>query len=132
RGRRRPGGTPRVTSARAPWCLRVEHLDEPLGIDTPIPRLSWKLPPGTTGQRAYRVRVADWDSGRVDGDESVVVPYGGPALGSRARVEWQVKVWTDSGESEWSEPATFEIGLLRPADWHAQWVEPDERESGRP
>ena len=43
-----------------------------------------------------------------------------------------------SGPSDWSEPATFETGLLEPADWSATWIEPDEgralrrRASARP
>ena len=27
-------------------------------------------------------------------------------------VEWKVKVWTDAGESDWSEPSAWEHGLL--------------------
>jgi alpha-L-rhamnosidase len=107
--------------------LRVEHLDQPLGIMTTAPRLSWRLPDGTTHQVAYRLRAGSgWDTGRVPGDHSLLVPYGGPALVSSQRVEWQVKVWTDRGEHDWSEPAWFETGLLDPADWTAAWIEPFE------
>ena len=46
--------------------LRVEHLDHPLGMDTRSPRLSWRLPPGSSTQVAYRLRADNgWDSGRV-------------------------------------------------------------------
>src|SRR4030095_15028088 len=110
----------------APWDLRVEHLDEPFGIDTRQPRLSWKLPPRATVQRAYRLRVGDWDTGRVDTDESVLVPYAGRPLQSRERVSWQVRVWTDEGPSPWADPAGFEMGLLHARDWRAQWIEPVE------
>jgi len=78
-------------------------------------------------QLGYRIRADNgWDTGRVEGDDSVLVDYGGPALGSGDRVGWQVKVWTDAGESEWSEPGVFELGLLCAADWSADWIAPAE------
>ena len=50
-------------SALAPADLRCEYSREPLGVDTPNPRLSWKLEtsaPALRGQKqsAYRVLVA--------------------------------------------------------------------------
>ena len=40
--------------------LRCEYLPDPLGIDVPQPRLSWKLQPGRHGlrQTCYRLLVA--------------------------------------------------------------------------
>ena len=116
-----------------PSRLRVEHLASALGIDTPIPRLSWWLPDGAGRQLAYRIRTDNgWDSGRVDGGESVLVEYSGPALASGDSVSWQVMVWTDLGESDWSAPDEFELGLLEPGDWSAQWIEPVEPDPGPP
>jgi alpha-L-rhamnosidase len=116
----------------APTRLMVEHLETPLGIGVRRPRLSWWLPAGVGRQVAYRVRAGDWDSGRVDSPESVLVPYGGPEPGSGQRVEWRVKVWTDVGESEWSAPSWWETGLLDPGDWRARWVAPGEGEVAKP
>ena len=49
--------------------------------------------------------------------------YAGPSLGSRDGCRWRVRVWDgDGGVSAWSEPATFEIGLLREDDWQAAWI----------
>nr|BFE70593.1 hypothetical protein GCM10020092_038940 [Actinoplanes digitatis] len=108
-----------------PYGLRVEHLDHPLGILTAAPRLSWRLPPGATGQRAYRIRTGNgWDTGPVVGSRSLLVGYEGPALRSAERVTWQVKVWTDRGESDWSAPGWFETGLLHAGDWRQDWIEP--------
>jgi alpha-L-rhamnosidase len=113
--------------------LRVEHLDEALGICVTQPRLSWRLPAGSTAQSAYRVRTSNgWDSGRIASGDCVLVPYAGPPLHSAERVEWQVKVWTGHGESEWSAPAAFETGLLSAADWHAEWIVPGENPDGPP
>lgn len=110
----------------APSRLQVEHLAEPLGIDALSPRLSWWLPNGATRQLAFQIRAGDWDSGRVESARSVLVPYAGPALSSGQRVSWQVRVWTDQGESDWSEPGWWETGLLSPPDWSARWIEPYE------
>ncbi|MET8980030.1 family 78 glycoside hydrolase catalytic domain [Streptomyces sp. NPDC004539] len=115
-----------------PVRLRVEHLDTPLGLHLPRPRLSWTLPAGSRVQLAHRVRTGTWDSGRVESDRSVLVPFEGPATRSGERVEWQVKVWTDAGESGWSAPSWWEAGLLDPADWTARWIEPSESAPGEP
>jgi len=106
-----------------PTRPRVEHLDEALGIHFDAPRLSWWLPAGSSAQTAYRIRTRDWDSGWVAGEQSVLVPYTGPIPGRGQRTTWQVKVHTDLGESDWSQPSSWEPGLA-PADWTAAWIEP--------
>ena len=108
----------------APTLLRVEHLDVALGIDVRMPRLSWRLPVETVRQRAYRLQVGSWDSGVVESDANVMVEHHGAALRSGQRMEWRVKVWTDAGESAWSEPSWFEAGLLDATDWQTRWIEP--------
>jgi alpha-L-rhamnosidase len=123
--------------------LRTEYKENPLGIDSRKPRFSWRLQASGRGvvQSAYQVRVAAseaalrsgsplvWDSGRVASDESIQRSYDGPALRSRQRLHWQVRVWDGAGRaSDWSAPAWFEMGLLEPADWTATWIEPDIKE----
>jgi alpha-L-rhamnosidase len=52
------------------------------------------------------------------------IPLTRVALRSRDSVAWQVRVWDTAGRaSDWSAPATFEMGLLSPADWAARWIE---------
>ena len=119
----------------APLALSVEYAAQPLGIDAAQPRLAWQLPAdlGSGQQTAYRIRVAAapdvfdgtpvWDSGKVKSADSNQVPYGGPALASRARYWWQVQVWDALGRtSAWSAPSWWEMGLLAPGDWSAQWI----------
>ncbi|MEU2349179.1 family 78 glycoside hydrolase catalytic domain [Modestobacter sp. NPDC049651] len=109
----------------APTGLRVEHLDEALGIRTTAPRLSWRLPAGAREQQEYRITADNgWDSAWVHSSRSLLVPYAGPPLTSGQRVAWQVQVRTDLGESPRSEPAWFETGLLWAEDWQAAWIEP--------
>jgi alpha-L-rhamnosidase len=112
--------------APAPRRLQVEHLEEPLGLDLASPRLSWQLTAPSTRQEAYRREVGAWSSGLVESDQCVLVPYDGPAIGSRTRVSWRVQVRTDAGISEWSAPSWWETGLLRADDWSAQWISPVE------
>ena len=124
----------------APAHLQCEGMQEPLGIDITHPRLSWQLQDSRRGARqaAYEIRVASspealaqdradvWDSGRVDSDQSVNVPYGGPAVESRRRYYWQVRVWDAQGQaSSYSQASWWEMGLLSPDDWKAKWITRD-------
>ncbi|GAA3389238.1 family 78 glycoside hydrolase catalytic domain [Cryptosporangium minutisporangium] len=114
-----------------PTGLRTEHLEPALGIRTTAPRLSWRLPEGAREQRAYRITADNgWDTGWVESDQSLLVPYTGPRLGSSQRVEWRVRVRTDLGETPLSAPAWFETGLLSSEDWHATWIEPGTMPAG--
>lgn len=120
-----------------PIHLRCEYLENPLGIDTRRPRLSWVLESPENGQRqtAYRLTAATseaalladtpdlWDSGEVQSAESVHISYAGAALRSRQRCFWRVQVWDRGGKPAGvSEVAWFEMGLLEPEDWQAQWI----------
>ncbi|MEU6537175.1 family 78 glycoside hydrolase catalytic domain [Streptomyces sp. NPDC047000] len=109
-----------------PSHLRVEHLDRPLGIDVPRPRLSWRLPHGARTQLAYRIEAGDRDTGRVTSAACTYIRYEGPEPGAGTRVAWRVKVWTDLGESDWSEPSWWETGMFGAQDWQARWIEPAE------
>ena len=118
--------------------LRTEYLENPLGIDVRVPRLSWRLHAerrGTT-QSAYEIRVAEdsgalataplWSSGRVTSVASILRPYGGPLLRSATRYYWQVRVWDNAGRSSpWSARVFFETALLTRTEWSARWITPD-------
>ncbi|MFE5121027.1 alpha-L-rhamnosidase [Streptomyces sp. NPDC056669] len=113
----------------------VEYAPQPLGLDTPHPRLSWILDSDARdqSQSAYHIRVASspdrlgdpdvWDSGKQTSRQSVLVPYDGPALRPRTRYHWSVRVWDDHGRpSPWSAPAWWETGLLGDGQWRARWI----------
>jgi len=117
--------------------LRCEHLVDPRGLDRERPRLSWQVRadrPGTA-QSAYQILVASsallleagvadvWDTGKVVSSESVLVDYSGPALRSRQQAFWSVRVWDDEDTvSPYGAAGSWEMGLLDPADWHAEWI----------
>ncbi|MBQ6845221.1 MAG: alpha-L-rhamnosidase N-terminal domain-containing protein, partial [Agathobacter sp.] len=108
--------------------LRVEYLKNPIGIDYVKPRLSWNCEGGET-QTAYQILATDedgkllWDSGRVVSSQMIHIPWRGSILDSRDIVNWKVCLWDEEGvQGEWSEPATFELGLLHKEDWKAKWI----------
>jgi len=119
--------------------LKCEYRNNPLGIDNTAPRLSWKLieETKTRGQKqsAYQILVATtlkhlegntvdvWDSGKVETNQSVNNVYQGTELESAQQYFWKVKVWDKDGNpSNWSEPAKFSMGLLKPSDWKGDWI----------
>ena len=116
--------------------LRCEFRVNPLGIDASRPRLSWVSESNDRGmvQTAYQVVVDGvWDSGKVVSDQSQNVEYGGKPLAAGTRYDWKVRVWDNTGKvSEWSNPATWTMGLLKPEDpssqgyaeagWTARWI----------
>jgi alpha-L-rhamnosidase len=106
--------------------LRCERLVDPIGLDTPSPRLTWRLEAGAgetdVVQLGHQVEVEDrWDTGRVDGWRQQVA-YAGPPLTSRTRARWRVRARTTAGDTDWSPWATFEAGILDPGGWVATMV----------
>ncbi len=126
-----------MRSGSPPFNLRCEYLTNPLGIDETLPRLSWQMQSGRRGdhQTAYQILVASsddvlrqdkgdlWNSGRIEGPESVHIEYGGAALVSRQACFWKVRTWNGTGEmSGFSPSARWEMGLLNRDDWKASWI----------
>ena len=118
---------------------RTEAATDPLGIDTAVPRFSWRLVAERRGvvQQAFRllVEVADggewrpyWDSGKLNGSQPWV-DYAGQALQSRSRYRWMVTVWDEQAEMSTSSiPAFFETAWLSPDEWTAEWIGAQPRE----
>jgi alpha-L-rhamnosidase len=117
--------------------LRCELATNPVGIDTPAPRFSWTLEHPERGQlqTAYQLLVAStaerldagvadlWDSGKTPASHLPLVEYAGKPLESRHRAYWKVRAWdAQDRPSAPSAPAWFEMGLLEPEDWNAEWI----------
>ncbi|MBC8079872.1 MAG: family 78 glycoside hydrolase catalytic domain [Gorillibacterium sp.] len=117
--------------------LRCEYHDNPLGIDSVQPRLSWLIHSKQRGeqQTAYRIWVASsrellndqqgdlWDSGKVLSNQTIQVEYDGEMLRSRMNCYWKVQAWDMDGiPSEYSEIEMWSMGLLEEADWQAIWI----------
>ena len=103
--------------------LRTEYLIDPIGIDIANPRIFWNCDGGVK-QTAYRIVSEKWDSGKVEsGRMHAQYPL---TLVSGERVNYKIKLWDETGrEGDWSEPAFFEMGLLRKSHWRAKWITGD-------
>ncbi len=125
------------TAALLPADLRCDYAVNPLGVDSPNPRLFWTVASKERGQKqtAWQILVASsprllasdqgdlWDSGKVASDETIQISYAGQPLKSSQEVFWKVRVWDVSGKvSAWSKPATWTMGLLNPDVWQARWI----------
>src|SRR5271167_1354532 len=78
---------PALAGATRVGSLRCEYLQNPLGIDSVRPRLSWQLVGDTRGvrQSAYQILVAStsellarntgdlWDSGKIPSSDSIQI-----------------------------------------------------------
>ncbi|RFM30969.1 family 78 glycoside hydrolase catalytic domain [Chitinophaga silvisoli] len=111
--------------------LLTENLNNPESVENTTPRFSWKLitTQANTTQTAYELTVMSgnkslWNSGKVNSDQSIFVPYGGSTLQSGDKYSWKVRIWDNKQKaSAWSTPAYFRLALTK-ADWKAKWIEP--------
>ena len=118
--------------------LQSENKVNPLGIEKLSPSLSWQIqsPQRNVLQTAYRVLVSDdsalllkdvgnlWDSKKIISDQSIQVKYKGKKLAPAKTCFWKLMVWDNKGrQSQWSEVAQWQMGLLTKQDWmNAQWI----------
>ncbi|WP_459193269.1 family 78 glycoside hydrolase catalytic domain [Halosimplex sp. J119] len=134
-----------MADASPPTGLRTAYAVDPVGIDEREPTLRWRAPTDRRGasQTAFRVLVATspdrlspdaadvWDTGKRR-SERPAVRYDGPELDAGEAYHWTVRVWDDRGEaSAWSEPASWETGLLDADDWTASWIRRPTEEAER-
>ncbi len=117
--------------------LLTDNRIDPLGIDNINPGFTWIAESGIPGnnQTAYQILVSStpflldknegdiWDSGKISSEQSVNVKYGGPVVKSRKRYFWKVRIWDKSNDpSKFSQSAKWEMGLLNPGLWRADWI----------
>ena len=119
-----------------PINLKCEYLLNPIGLDTPLPRLHWQMLDNREGalQTAYQVIVGtdsvqvaagkgnNWDTGKISG-ANMLVSYQGKALQPFTKYYWSVILW-DKGQQE-SAPAkiaSFETGMMQISNWKGEWI----------
>lgn len=118
-------GTPSSVSLEDLSTLR-QPAQIPL-IQTSTPRFSWIVngPPENAIQTAYQILVASsstqleshigdvWDSGKVESDQSVAIPYGGSTLDPNTSYAWKVRMWDSGGSAgPYSQVQQFRTGDL--------------------
>lgn len=110
--------------------LRVNGLDEPLGVDLDGLKFSWVATSDDRGveQESYRVRVATdpdmhevtWDSGEVV-SQDFHTRFDEDPLDSATRYYWSVEVTTSNNQTV-EATSTFETGISQ-SDWEgSEWV----------
>lgn len=116
--------------------LRCEMLKNPLGIDAAQPRFSWQLESKqrnvtqtsfqiivSSSEQKLRANEGDiWNSGIVNDDKSILLPFRGSTLQSATKYFWKVNVVTNKGVATQTEKAFFSTGLLHESDWKAKWI----------
>lgn len=127
-----------VSAGLVPDNLQCEYQTQPLAIEEPEPLLSWQLQADRRAetQSAYRILAATspellapgkadlWDSGQVISSEQNHIPYAGKKLDSLQSCFWTVGVWDrDQKFGGWSAPASWTMGILKPEDWKASFIE---------
>jgi alpha-L-rhamnosidase len=122
----------------APVRLRCEYQDNPLGLDTARPRVSWWLNDSRPAelQTAYQIQAASsatglqagtadlWDTGHVSSQQTLNVEYRGRPLNAGDHAWWRVRCYDSDGTpSPWSDPARFEIGPAHADGLRGQWID---------
>lgn len=107
--------------------LKVSYRENPIGLDE-RPRFSWKLSGEGNDimQAAYQIQVIcsgkmSWDSGKVESEESVLIPYEGSALLPMTEYHVKVSVWDNHGMQQ-EAMGSFETGLLGQENWKGKWI----------
>ncbi|MFT7588673.1 MAG: alpha-L-rhamnosidase, partial [Limisphaerales bacterium] len=112
--------------------LQTEYLNNPIGIDSKSPRLTWALSASDQGvyQCGFELELYQGNSSvertlvetitkKTAAMEWIVTQ----SLQSASRYFWRLKVTSCKGEvSDWSSVQYFETGLLNPEDWEATWI----------
>lgn len=115
--------------------LTCEYLTNPLGIDNPRPRLTWKIADARAGakQTAYSIvvdtdsmnvvngRGNNWSTGRINASDILAV-YAGKELQPFTKYYWKVNVWDKDGQETASDISTFETGMMGIQNWQGAWI----------
>lgn len=116
--------------------LKVGGLANMKGLDNPHPILSWQILSQKRGvvQNAFEILVAGssekisanigdvWSSQKIVSNQSINVAYPLSNLSGGKDYYWKVKIWTNKGQSAWSKPCKFTMGILDAASWKASWI----------
>lgn len=113
------------------YDFRIEYRERPKGLAVEIPRFSWKIASGDNNvvQTAWHLIVNSagkcvWDSGKVESDQSVLVPYAGQALTREQEYQVSLEIWDNYGNRAKAETA-FTTGILDTGDFQAKMITHD-------
>jgi alpha-L-rhamnosidase len=118
-----------------PIDLKCEHRVNPLGIDNPQPRFSWKLSDNRQGaiQQAYQILVSPdsnaleqnknlyWNTEKVS-QSDILATYAGKVLKPQTQYFWKVLAWDKDGKPNSSAISSFETGMMELDSWKGAWI----------
>lgn len=122
-------------SVSKPTHLRTDHLENPIGIDNPHPRLMWVMDDNRPGaaQTAYQVIVGidslqvvngegeTWNTGKTE-METRLITYKGKKLAPFTKYYWKVILWDKEMKESSSSVNTFETGMMKISNWQGAWI----------
>ena len=114
--------------------LQTDYLENPIGIDNPNPRLTWKIDNSKDGakQTAYSIVVGTndelvhsdyikWNSGKVESEDQLIV-YNGEELQPFTKYYWKVTIWDENQNESSSDIHSFETGMMDISNWQGNWI----------
>ena len=108
--------------------LTIDYKENPIGLAVAEPRFSWKYVADAQDvcQVAYQLVVTRdgeivWNTGKVEDDTSILIPYEVQALVGGTAYKVHLTVW-DNKEEEATKEGSFEMGLLSGQEFCAKWI----------
>ncbi len=116
--------------------LETEYLENPIGIDAPHPRFTWRMADDRQGARqtAYRLLVSTdslalingkadlWNTGTIKSD-AMLIAYAGPSLQPFTRYFWRVIITNEQHQTNANTGiASFETGMMSSRNWKGAWI----------
>ena len=125
----------RGESSFLPVDLKIDYLENPIGIDNPNPRFTWRLDDNSIAakQTAYRVILGKdssqvingkgnvWDLGKIISNQQLV-HYAGATLKPFTKYYWMVIIWNEKDHTSTSAVHSFETGMMHAANWQGSWI----------
>ncbi|MBS6707328.1 MAG: alpha-L-rhamnosidase N-terminal domain-containing protein, partial [Lachnospiraceae bacterium] len=110
------------------YDFRIEYREQPKGLTVRIPRFSWKIASDEKNvvQASWRIVVdcggnCVWDSGKVESDQSVLVPYCGTELEEEKEYRVSLQITDNHGNSAQAE-TDFTTGIFDSAHFRAKMI----------
>ena len=116
--------------------LKVEGRSGMNGIEQQHPGFSWQIFSTSRNivQTGYQIIVAKslnkidenigdvWSSKKINSAVSVNIVYPLQNLLSGKQYYWKVKVFTNKGQTQWSAPGKWSMGIMDSSLWKASWI----------
>lgn len=125
--------------------LQCEHLQCPVGIDAPAPRLSWEIRSNQQDIRQQTVNIlvsadslavsrgegTSWNSGEIKTDLNQI-DYAGKTLQPFTPYFWKITIKDQNNRTYTSDISKFETGMMDAANWQGSWIDDNQDKEFRP